>query len=483
MVCSRVLGLALLLALGFAATAQAAPEDWALAGQSAGGDTFDLDLRSLTRNGDVVQGWLRQRFAKPSRDRASGQKLSMTLTQTLYDCKNQRWASGLSMGYAADGRQVVSGDGGQAWQDIRPGTVADRIAQTACVATTPLKDEAFLPDINAGRWLDLGLTTDHKSRLWVKMDRIVKADGDMIVFLSRNDYVEQTWMDGMAVTHVVQASALDCRLKQTAVLGSDVYIGASGRVAAVRVDPAKLAFEPLNAHSFLQNSYQSLCAAAVAPKAASEERTGASTGTAWGVAKGYLVTASHVIAGGGDIGVYADGELVGKAKVVADDPVNDVAVLKLEPDPKRRLLALPIASGAAVLGRPVFTLGYPAPDTMGAQIKMTAGQISSLAGVRDDARFLQMSAPIQPGNSGGPLIGWDGAVVGVVDSKLLKLDGEDVPPENVNYALKAAYIRPLLEGLPDLGNYTLLKPGLSHAALVAEAQRAVFLLLVEPSDE
>jgi len=79
---------------------------------------------------------------------------------------------------------------------------------------------------------------------------------------------------------------------------------------------------------------------------------------------------------------------------------------------------------------------------------MTTGNISALAGLGDDARWLQFTAPIQPGNSGGPLVDASGDVVGVVTSKLSPLWAAknigDVP-QNVNFALNASVIRDFLE--------------------------------------
>ena len=79
---------------------------------------------------------------------------------------------------------------------------------------------------------------------------------------------------------------------------------------------------------------------------------------------------------------------------------------------------------------------------------MTKGEISSLSGLQDDPRHWQISVPVQPGNSGGPLFDEAGNVVGVVLSKLdaikvVKITGD--LPQNVSYATKSIYALPLLE--------------------------------------
>jgi S1-C subfamily serine protease len=158
-----------------------------------------------------------------------------------------------------------------------------------------------------------------------------------------------------------------------------------------------------------------------------------------------------------------------------------LALLKLAQPLTGTLKILPLADHGAALGKNVFTLGYPAPDVLGQNIKMTAGQVSSTSGPHDDASVIQISAPIQAGNSGGPVLGWDGFVVGVVKSKLLKFDDDDddePAPDGVNYAVKSAYIRPMLDDLPDLGNYEPIKPASQQEQMVEAARRAVFMLVV-----
>ena len=78
----------------------------------------------------------------------------------------------------------------------------------------------------------------------------------------------------------------------------------------------------------------------------------------------------------------------------------------------------------------------------------TLGIVTALAGIGDDSRFFQISAPVQPGNSGGPLLDEDGNLIGVVSSKLnflseIKTQGDI--PENVNFAIKASVVANFLQ--------------------------------------
>ena len=79
---------------------------------------------------------------------------------------------------------------------------------------------------------------------------------------------------------------------------------------------------------------------------------------------------------------------------------------------------------------------------------VTTGIVSSLSGILNDTRFLQISAAVQPGNSGGPLLASSGEVVGVVAAKLnalkfVKATGNI--PENINFAIKTGALRDFLD--------------------------------------
>jgi S1-C subfamily serine protease len=83
---------------------------------------------------------------------------------------------------------------------------------------------------------------------------------------------------------------------------------------------------------------------------------------------------------------------------------------------------------------------------------MTTGEISSLAGIKDDPRYFQISAPIQPGNSGGALADESGNVVGVVSqmiSDTAAIATTGAIPQNVNYAVKSTYLLALAESVPE----------------------------------
>jgi len=165
---------------------------------------------------------------------------------------------------------------------------------------------------------------------------------------------------------------------------------------------------------------------------------------------GYLVTNFHVIEDAENLTVKTR-KGVAPATLVKVDRTNDLALLKVSGS----FNALSISAGAeARLGQPVFTIGFPNPDMQGLEPKLTRGEISSLAGMMDDPRHFQISVPVQPGNSGGPLVDLSGNVVGIVsmrmgDLRALKFTG--ALPQNVNYAIKSSVLNGLLKSIPDAG--------------------------------
>lgn len=206
-------------------------------------------------------------------------------------------------------------------------------------------------------------------------------------------------------------------------------------------------------------------------------------GTGWPIAGGYVVTNHHVIAGGQTIWIVVSGGARMRASIAADDVNNDLVLLRVD-DPAALPPALPIAQQAAQVGESVFALGYPHPDLMGTDVKLTEGIISAGEGPGNDPRVYQMSAPVQSGNSGGPLLDMDGEVVGIVSAKLdaakvFKLTGD--LPENVNYAIKVSYLDALIQSVSSPHKIPVLPA--SHASLEVLDKRiapSIVMILAMP---
>jgi serine protease Do len=121
-------------------------------------------------------------------------------------------------------------------------------------------------------------------------------------------------------------------------------------------------------------------------------------------------------------------------------------------NPDRGISPLPIASSRAVrLGNSVATVGFPNIGLQGFAPKFARGEIAALSGAGDDARYFQISVPVQRGNSGGALVDERGNVVGVVSAKLnarAAFLSSGSLPENVNYAVKSSFLLSFLESVP-----------------------------------
>ncbi len=159
---------------------------------------------------------------------------------------------------------------------------------------------------------------------------------------------------------------------------------------------------------------------------------------------GYLLSNWHVVRNAKKVKIK-NKQGVFSARIVVTDREKDLALLKVDGGPFKPVQIS--RDESAALGESAFTIGFPNVVVQGLEPKYTDGKISSLSGLHDDPDQYQISVPVQPGNSGGPLIGRDGQVIGIVDAKmndLRYLVTSGSLPQNVNYAIKANVIREFL---------------------------------------
>lgn len=164
-------------------------------------------------------------------------------------------------------------------------------------------------------------------------------------------------------------------------------------------------------------------------------------------ANGHIVTNHHVIEGCSDLKGNLTGEAAMVLRVVSSDANNDLALLQAPSTTTFKEYAR-IRDRSIRSGDSVVAIGFPFHGLLTSDFTVTTGIVSSLSGMRNDSRFLQISAPVQPGNSGGPLFDTTGQIVGVVTGKL---DGLRVAvatgsiPENINFAIKTGALRDFLD--------------------------------------
>ena len=170
-----------------------------------------------------------------------------------------------------------------------------------------------------------------------------------------------------------------------------------------------------------------------------------SSGTGFFVSlPGYVLTNRHVVEGCRTATVSRPGYPISDARIVGADSTNDLALLTTKMGTK----VVPSFRMGARVGENIFVYGFPLAGLLSSSGNFTVGNITSVAGLGDDSRIMQISAPVQPGNSGGALLDKSGNVVGVVFSKLNALRLAQVTqdmPQNVNFALKATIAANFLE--------------------------------------
>jgi S1-C subfamily serine protease len=172
-----------------------------------------------------------------------------------------------------------------------------------------------------------------------------------------------------------------------------------------------------------------------------------STGSGFFVAKGgYLVTNFHVVEGCKLLFTKgASGQRSSFSTIAAEDRISDLALLRT---PGSTALSAIFRGGRGPeLGETILAAGYPLRGLLASSLNVTTGNISALDGIADDPTRYQISAPVQPGNSGGPLFDHAGYVVGVI---VEKLDAVKVAnwtgdiPQNVNFAIKGSVVKGFL---------------------------------------
>jgi hypothetical protein len=187
-------------------------------------------------------------------------------------------------------------------------------------------------------------------------------------------------------------------------------------------------------------------------------------------AAGHMITNAHVVEGcSRDVTLSGPSWLPqnSRARTINVDPANDLAVLHLVDG--RATSYVKLRPSMPRLGEPVVALGYPLQGVLAAELNVTTGTVSSLSGLQDDRRRLQITAPIQPGNSGGPVIDETGAVVGTVVSSLV--GPAEIAPQNVNFAINNVIVRAFLQ-------LNQIEPGLAADA----SQRSVAQVAADARD-
>ena len=170
------------------------------------------------------------------------------------------------------------------------------------------------------------------------------------------------------------------------------------------------------------------------------------SGSGIAIGKKIIATNNHVVAGATNLSVYfPEAKEEYGATVLSVDRDNDIAIVEISDKDFDGFgeIKYGFKKDVEEIGVDVFVLGYPLIQTMGTEVKLTTGVVSSKSGYQGNRSQYQISAPVQPGNSGGPLFNDKGELIGIVSAK-------HSDAENVSYGVKFSYLYDLAKGIPNL---------------------------------
>ena len=245
-------------------------------------------------------------------------------------------------------------------------------------------------------------------------------------------------------SHTIYLNFFDCVKRQSA-LASSVHYDTRGAIIESN-DFKKVDFSRVNPGTIGEDLLDAVCACAYRSRErqhssdATRPRELRSTGTGFALNNGgYIVTCLHVIESATSISVRGrngDFSSASRAQLVAADEKNDLAILKITDAKTKSPLPYSFRGDQSDVGERVFTLGYPMTASMGEEVKLTDGLVSSATGFGGITSMYQISTPTQAGNSGGPLFDSRGNIIGIVSAK-------HTDAENVSYAVKTRYLESL----------------------------------------
>jgi S1-C subfamily serine protease len=290
--------------------------------------------------------------------------------------------------------------------------------------------------IEAKGWLYVGNSTNNTTRIesmhFVQPNSIARFGSAARV---RALVTHATPVTGGNVSSSIVSSQYDCNARTLQVLNGE---GFSDQTATVRIggfnDAGRIL--PVTANTIGDVIMVGACTgrfASTSAGVAPQRRGGSGSGIV--IAPQMVLTNQHVVANCGALDVMMNGNRH-PAKLRKQDANNDLALLDVATLP---VGPTPALRRQAATGEPVLVAGYPLSGVLSSDIIVTDGIVNSLSGLANNASQLQISAPVQPGNSGGPLIDRGGNLVGVVVAKLNALRAAAITgdiPQNINFAIK-----------------------------------------------
>lgn len=293
----------------------------------------------------------------------------------------------------------------------------------------------------AARWVEVGNGAVPTDRVLVDADSVQKADDITTVNIATLYAAPRTNSHNITMDRHVQRTAFKCADRSYIGIVTTGYLGDKRVGSGSETVDWKNKFVPIGNNPMGDRIFAIACApssggdaATTAPKPKFYSGSGFVVDDS-----GDVLTNNHVVNHCKSIIVKALGFPPIAARVDAIDPKNDLAILRAasaatvgEPVHFR------IQSQPGKLGEAIGVIGYPLAGILSSEPKATFGQINSVAGINNDYTLLQISAPVQPGNSGGPVLDASGLVIGVVVSQAspAMATAAGNMPQNVNFAIR-----------------------------------------------
>jgi len=172
-----------------------------------------------------------------------------------------------------------------------------------------------------------------------------------------------------------------------------------------------------------------------------------STGSGFFIShEGHILTNNHVVSDCAQANIKRPDGTNAAAAVLIRNEADDLAILKSAVAVKTP--ATLRATPEPRIGEQIVVFGFPLAGILTSTGNATIGNIAGSAGIGNDPNHLQISAPVQLGNSGGPLLDMRGNVIGVVDMKINALSAAAITgdiPQNINFAIKGSVVKQFLD--------------------------------------
>jgi S1-C subfamily serine protease len=293
---------------------------------------------------------------------------------------------------------------------------------------------------HASRWVEIGTAGVSTDKVLLDADSIEKVDSYRLANVMTLLSAPQTNTHNITFDRRVNKVAFSCADRTFQSVQIIAYLGEKRAGSSPENANWRDTMKPVGTDGMNNRALTLVCAAAVAGAAAPEQKPRNSSGSGIVIdGVGDILTASHVVNHCKSITVKTATSKFFDASVFGVDPKNDLAILKIAYDaPLGEPAHFRVQSEPARLGEMVGVIGYPLTGLLSTEPKATFGQVNSVAGINNDYTLLQISAPVQPGNSGGPALDEFGQVIGVVVSTaplaVAALTGN--VPQNVNFAVR-----------------------------------------------